>query len=175
MRLTNIPEQVTDWTQLALAPAKSFGILHMNSANVTAQLESIAAAGDDFEWQSHQLTEGWKNEPENPDIVESILRFMEGHPEIEYGTPGPLVHFVEAFPNYEEKLLESIERQPTPHTVGMLNRVINGKRDPQERQAILLVMARVLENAAADAMTRNRASGYLEFQGRRDLAGRSIH
>jgi len=126
----------------------------MNSADVTAQLESIAAAGDDFEWQS---------------------RFMEGHPEIDYGPPGRLVHFVETFPNYEEKLLESIERQPTPHTVGMLNRVINGKHDPQERRAILLVMARVLENAAADAMTRNRASDYLEFQGRRDLAGRSIH
>ena len=71
------------------------------------------------------------------------------------------------------KLLESIERQPTPHTVWMLNRVINGKHDPQERRAILSVMERVVQHPAADAFTRERAADYLEFQARRDLAGRS--
>jgi hypothetical protein len=133
--------------------------------SVTTQLEGIADAGDDFVYESDQLTDTWKNEPKSPDVVEAILRFMEGHPDIDYGAPGPLVHFVETFPGYELKLIESVERQPTSHTVGMLNRVINGKRDnPPERQAVILVMERVLENAAADALTRQRAFDFLEFQ-----------
>jgi hypothetical protein len=54
--------------------------------------------------------------------------------------------------------------QPTPNTVGMLNRAINGKRDPQARQALLSVMERVLKNVRADAVTRERAFDYLVFQ-----------
>ncbi len=57
------------------------------------------------------------------------------------------------------------ERQPTPDTVGMLNRVINGKRrDPKKRQVLLATLKRVLENPQADSMTRSRAFDYLEFQ-----------
>lgn len=74
-----------------------------------------------------------KRDPKSFEAVEPILRFMEGHPDIEYGTPGYLVHFVEHFPAYEEKLMASIERQPTPHTEWMLNRVINGERDAQKK------------------------------------------
>ena len=52
-----------------------------------------------------------------------------------------------------------------PHTVGMLNRAINGKRrDPKKRQALLATLKRVLENPQADSMTRSRAFDYLEFQ-----------
>jgi len=140
----------------------------MNAADATRELEEIASAGNDFEWQSGQLTARWKADPTGFEAVEPILRFMENHPDLDYGTPGPLVHFVETFPNYEEKLFESVERQPTPNTVGMLNRVINGKlNDPQQWRAAISVLERVLENHAADAMTRSRARDYLEFQ-RRD-------
>jgi hypothetical protein len=137
----------------------------MNAADATRELEEIASAGDDFEWQSGQLTAKWEGDPKGFEAVEPILRFMENHPDVDYGTPGPLVHFVETFPNYEEKLIESVERQPTPNTVGMLNRMINGKRDDaQEWQAAISVLERVLENHAADAMTRSRACDYLKFQ-----------
>jgi len=56
--------------------------------------------------------------------------FMEEHPEIDYGTPGPLVHFLERFykKGYEEQLVLSIRRKPTCHTIWMLNRLINGAR-----------------------------------------------
>ena len=90
--------------------------------------------------------------------VEPILRFMENHPDVDYGTPGPLVHFVETFPNYEEKLIGSVERQPTPNTLGMFNRAFNSKRnDAQEWRSVIAVLERVLENHAADALTRSRA------------------
>jgi hypothetical protein len=136
----------------------------MNRVDVTKQLEEIVTSGDDFEWQSGQLTEEWENEPKSLEIVEAILQFMESHPEIEYGTPGSLVHFVEAFPNYKEKIIESVERKPTPHTVWMLDRVINGEQDQRRRDALIAVLRRVLENPAADLRARNRASDSLEFQ-----------
>jgi hypothetical protein len=139
----------------------------MNAADVTRQLQEIADTGDDFEWRSGQLTEKWEDDPESFEAVEPILRFMESHPEIEYGVPGALVHFIERFPNCEGKVVESVERQPTPHTVWMLNRMINGKHDPEEREALIRALQRVLENPAADAMTRDRASDFLEFQARR--------
>jgi len=137
----------------------------MNAADAARELEQIAGAGDDFEWQSGQLTSRWESDPTGFEAVEPILRFIENHPDVEYGTPGPLIHFVETFPNYDEKLFESIKRQPTPDTVGMLNRVINGKRnDPQEWRAVVSVLERVLENPAADPMTRSRARYYLDHQ-----------
>jgi hypothetical protein len=131
--------------------------------SITRQLEEIAGAGDDFVYQCYQLTDGWENQPKSPEVTEEILRFMEAHPDMDYGAPGPLVHFMEALSGYEGKLIESVERRPTPHTVWMLNRVINGKHDPEERRAVTLVIERVLNNPAADGMTRARALDSLEF------------
>lgn len=114
--------------------------------------KKIANAGDDFEYQSGQLTEKWKNDVNGAEAVEPILRFMESHPDVEYGTPGALVDFVETFSGYEQKLVQSVERQPTPHTVGMLNRSINGnRRDPKKRPALLETLKRVLENQFGQA------------------------
>jgi hypothetical protein len=136
----------------------------MNATDATRQLEEIANAGDDFAWQSGQLTEKWEADPNAFEAVEPILRFMENHREVDYGAPGPLVHFVETFPNYEPKVVESVERRPTPHTVWMLNRIINGTRDIQKREALISVLEQVIKNPAADSMTRDSASELLEAQ-----------
>lgn len=57
-----------------------------------------------------------------------VLLFMEHHPEVDFGAPGPLVHYLEKFyrNGYEELLTESFKRRPTPHTAFMMNRLING-------------------------------------------------
>ena len=136
----------------------------MNATEATRQLEEIADAGDDFAQQSSQLTAKWEVDPKGSEAVEPILRFMESRPHIDYGAPGPLVHFVENFPNYEAKLVESVERHPTPHTVWMLNRVINDSDDAQQREALLSVLKQVIQNPAADDLTRSSASEFLEFQ-----------
>lgn len=62
------------------------------------------------------------------EAIQPILMLMEKYPNGNFGRPGPLVHFVEKFykNGYEEKLVESLKRQPTQHTVWMLNRIING-------------------------------------------------
>ena len=63
-----------------------------------------------------------------PDRLEKQYKLLENNPDIDFGNPGPLVHFLEIFykKGYEKKLVESLKRQPTKHTVWMLNRIING-------------------------------------------------
>ena len=62
--------------------------------------------------------------------ISQILMIMEKNPDADFGKPGPLVHFVEKYyqNGYEEKLIESVKRRPTKHTVWMLNRIINGSK-----------------------------------------------
>jgi hypothetical protein len=62
--------------------------------------------------------------------VESFLRLIENNPKTDFGMPGPLVHFLEKYykNGYENKLVESVRRQPVPHNVWMLNRIINGSK-----------------------------------------------
>jgi len=73
------------------------------------------------------------------EAVTVILNFMEENPKLDFGTPGPLVHFAEGFygSGYEKELLASLSRKPIPHTVWMLNRVINGTKEPSEREQLI--------------------------------------
>ena len=49
------------------------------------------------------------------------------------------MHFVETFykKGYEEKLISSLKRMPTVHTVWMLHRIINGTEHPEHYLSIL--------------------------------------
>ena len=68
-----------------------------------------------------------------------ILRFMEQHPDVDYGSPGPLTHFVERVrgPDYSQRLVESVARTPMMITLWMLHRLINGTDAPNERRPLI--------------------------------------
>jgi hypothetical protein len=80
---------------------------------------------------------------------------MAKHPSIEYGVPGPLVHFVERFhgKGYQEKLVDSVERTPTFSTIWMLNRVLNGTKVPETRHFLIAVMEKARRSPVADTNT----------------------
>lgn len=65
--------------------------------------------------------------------VQPILDIIASHPDIDFGTPGELVYFVEKFSNqgYEELLIESVKQSPTPHNIWMLHRCYNDPSDPR--------------------------------------------
>jgi hypothetical protein len=112
-----------------------------NAEKIAAELEEIATSPD-FIWQSGKLVQSWDAAKYGIEIVEPILAFMEKHPEIDFGAPGALVHFVEDFHlrGYEALLIASIERRPTQHTVLMLNRVVNGTNDTETKQRYLAAL-----------------------------------
>ena len=116
----------------------------MTNEELASQLVRIAES-DGFEDHAAALAERWRAAGVGAEAVGPVLRFMEEHPELEYGTPGPLVHFVEQFRGrYEDALIESVSRRPTEHTVWMLNRVVNGAQaDARRRYVEAMRLARL--------------------------------
>jgi len=96
------------------------------------------------------------------DSVQPLLRLMERHPLTDFGSPGPIVHFVERFykKGYEEELLLSLKRMPTLHTVWMLNRLINGT---DQAKFYLDILKEISENASCDKEIREEALHFLSI------------
>lgn len=134
----------------------------MNTKEIIDRLDGITAS-DDFAARSSKLADEWSQAEDGFTAVEPILRFMELHPTLDFGMPGPLVHFVERYygRGYEHKLLDSLGRKPTSHTVWMLNRVINGTKEPGSRRRLIEIMKDVRDNPATDGNACNIASRFL--------------
>jgi hypothetical protein len=95
--------------------------------------------------------------------TEAILRFMEEHPDLDYGMPGPLVRIVEQRfgDGYEDLLVDSINRRVTMHTLSMLNRITNGSQEPQ-RGAFIELIRGVAGSADLDEAIVAQAQYYLD-------------
>lgn len=72
------------------------------------------------------------NYPNQFELVEPILNLISANPQVNFGMPGDLVHFVEHFYHhgYESLLIKSVEKGPTPHNIWMLHRCFNSVSDP---------------------------------------------
>jgi hypothetical protein len=135
----------------------------MNPQDVLDELRRAADSGD-FYRASNELTARWSDAADAFDAVRPALAFMEEHASLEYGTPGPLVHFLETFygKGYERELVESVRRRPVAHTVWMLHRVINGTKARAERRRLEDVLRAACEHPLADAAARQSARDFLE-------------
>jgi hypothetical protein len=135
----------------------------MTPQEITERLRSIASAKD-FPARSGVLTDAWEQSAAGLDAVDSILEFMEENPDVDYGTPGALVHFVERFyrKGYDEKLVESVRRKPTHNTVWMLNRLINGAKTREARQQLVRVMEQARLDPRTDQITRQELDFFLD-------------
>ena len=69
--------------------------------------------------------------------VEPLLQFIERHPVSDFGMPGEIVHYLESLEGYEDKLVDSINRRPTLHTVWMINRIKNTGENYEKYTKIL--------------------------------------
>ena len=134
----------------------------MTPEEIIEQLNSICLA-QDFVSRSANLIDGWTSTGAGVETVGPILQFMEEHPAIDLGAPGPLVHFIEGFcqKGYEERLVDSVQRKPTSATVWLLNRIINGEMAPHARQKFIELMSGVLSNRSANDAARELAGRFL--------------
>lgn len=125
-------------------------------------LEHARATDDPIEAWS-RLAENWRALPDGVDAVGPILKFIENNPSVDFGMPGPLVHFVEAYygKGYERELLESVTRKPTSHSVWMLNRVVNGTKGTNEKTKLIEVLRNVKVHPLANSNTRELAERFL--------------
>ncbi|MCP1994308.1 hypothetical protein [Flavobacterium sp. HSC-61S13] len=104
--------------------------------------------------------------------VQPILELMEKHPLVEFGSPGPLTHFIEKFYQensrfYEDLLLQSVLKQPTVHTVWLLNRIINGVKTENSLE-LIQVLKSISVNTAIHQEIRLVAVNFLEYQSKNE-------
>jgi hypothetical protein len=135
----------------------------MSIQEITDQLQKMARHPD-FADQSELVADAWISSGVGSEAVEPILRFMEDNPQIAYGKPGALVHFVERFyrDGYEQDLIGSIRRKPTAHTVWMLNRIINGTKLPAVRQDYISELEQAKRHQPVDEAALERIHHFLD-------------
>lgn len=125
-----------------------------------------AVQSDAFLEACYRVCDALAEEADGQDAIASILALMEGNEEIDFGMPGPLVHFVERFyrNGYEELLWASIRRQATPHTLWMLNRLVNGATE-EEASLLIDLMFQAAEARNTSPEARQVALEFLDAQG----------
>lgn len=99
----------------------------------------------------------YKNE-----IMEILFSILENNPDEDFGIPGEIVHFLEKFykNGYEEKLVESLNRKPTSHTVWMLNRIINDTEN-ESYKIYQQIMVNLLNRNDVESDLKDEISDFL--------------
>lgn len=136
-------------------------------AIVIAALNSFEPSRDDTDnlYRLYQLFEGFRSLPDRHRAALAMFSLLERFPDAEFGSPGPLVHELEAIPGYVPLLRGSVRRQPTYHTVWMVNRLLNTKLPSDQRESWLSELRAALEHPLASEQTRRSAEEFLEHQG----------
>lgn len=96
--------------------------------------------------------------------VPAMLSLIERFPNAKFGSPGPLVHELEAIPGYDSLLIDSLQRQPAPLTVWMANRILNSRLAPATRQKWLGILTEVTHHPNTSEITKELAVEFLEHQ-----------
>ena len=135
----------------------------MNPIHLKNQLLKATEAPD-FTLEAESIAHSLKKEGADLESVSVILKFMEEHSTFDFGTPGPLVHYVEKFygRGYEAELLASIARRPTRHTVWLLNRLINGTKQAADRARLINALRQAESHPAADSEAQHQANHFLQ-------------
>ena len=130
--------------------------------SIIQKMEAGMQDNEDFETVMMDCMEEIEEKYNQLDSVQPLLRLMERHPLTDFGSPGPIVHFVERFykKGYEEELLLSLKRMPTLHTVWMLNRLINGT---DQAEVYLELLKEISENASYNKEIREEALHFLSI------------
>jgi hypothetical protein len=123
-----------------------------------------AKEATDFISEAELITISLKEEGAGLESVRVILEFMEENPVFDFGTPGPLVHFIEKFygRGYEAELIASVARKPTSHTVWLLNRIINGTKQAGDRERLINILRKAESHPASDMQARRQAAHFLQ-------------
>ncbi len=141
-------------------------------AEIAAELEALTlfdfdpmnvdANGDD---RLHAICAEFAERDDPQRWAPLLYSLMERLDEADLGSPGPLVHTLEACSGYRPLLAESLRRKPSPLTVWMANRVLNS--DPPDTPEWLELLRRSADHAAASARAQADARGFLEYQATR--------
>ncbi|RKM58590.1 hypothetical protein D6856_12615 [Butyrivibrio sp. XB500-5] len=115
--------------------------------------------------ETHEILTRIIEEDEPLNYFSDIFSLMENNPNLDYGMPGPVVHFMEKYykKGYEKELLLSIKRKPIIHTIWMLNRILNDS-NLENREIYMHEMENVLTREDVDPKLRKETERFIHFQ-----------
>ena len=115
------------------------------------------AITEDQEFElADEIVDAMEASPQPFDLVAPILELIANHPEVDFGSPGELVHFVEKFyhQGYEDLLLESVLKSPTVYNIWMLHRCYNDN-DPNLVRQIQTLVEELKKDKTLDSQVRS--------------------
>jgi len=143
----------------------------MNYRQIIESLNGLKAedfdlnrAEADGQQRLHSLTNELLQQPNPERAIPALFAVMERMPDVDLGSPGPLVHTLEKIRTYERELVASLHRTPCPLTVWMVNRVLNATKNSEQRQSWLNLLDSVAKNPAAIPEVRQAALGFIKYQ-----------
>jgi hypothetical protein len=135
--------------------------------SVIVALQSLVPSDDDSENVGllYEIFAGFRPQSGRELAMPAMFALLERFPDAEFGSPGPLVHELEAIAGYEKLLRESLHRQPTDLTVWMVNRILNAKLTQEQRDMWLNELRLAAKHSRSSESTRESAAEFLEHQG----------
>jgi len=136
----------------------------MNSSHaIVAALNSLKP-GSDWEQRQNEIADLIEASEESQEIVQNVLQLFERYPEADFGSPGPLAHSIERFygRGYEDQLLASLGRTPTPLTLWLANRIINA--GDHNRRRFLTILGSIGDRTDLLPLTAEEARRFLRLQ-----------
>ena len=115
------------------------------------------AITEDQEFElADEIVDAMEASPQPFDLVAPILELIANHPEVDFGSPGELVHFVEKFyhQGYEDLLLESVLKSPPVYNIWMLHRCYNDN-DPNLVRQIQTLVGELKKDKTLDSQVRS--------------------
>jgi len=144
---------------------RTFEQILADLATLKAEDFDYHTPGFDGNERLHALTEELMTLPQPERGIRSLFDVMERMPNADLGSPGPIVHTLERMPGrYENELVESIKRLPTPTAIWMVNRILNGTRKPGQRQFYMDLLRFAVEHPAAPECAKHEAQHFIEYQ-----------
>jgi hypothetical protein len=137
--------------------------------DLIAALRSFEPTNDESDnvHRLNEIFEGFHLFADRAEAAPEIFALIERFPAAGFGAPGPLVHELEALPNYAKLLAASLQRQPTELATWMANRLLNTPLPRAARAAWLQCLAEVTTHPRAAAPVRESAIRFLDFQASR--------
>src|SRR5215469_521162 len=99
--------------------------------------------------------------------IPELFRVMERLPDTDLGSPGPLVHTLEALKGYDEELTRSVRRRPSLLSVWMINRILNTDLPSDVRQSYMSLLSEAATRSDVPKAVRDDAQDFVELQTRK--------
>lgn len=147
----------------------------MRYEEIIAGLRALQAT--DFDYKNIHAR-GWERLAELTDAlmdvrhttekaIPELFGVMERLPDADLGSPGPLVHTLEALPGYERELVHSIHRSPSLLSVWMVNRILNTDLQDDVRRSYIALLNDAACHPEAPMTVREDAQHFIELQTRK--------